>query len=74
MSLKPPKLQDYEKGDALWWLQKHKGNAAYLVYRLHQLLESKTAETRTVFEEMLRAQLPAFAREVGVNLDEIKLD
>ena len=74
MSLKPPALKDYEKESPLWWLQKHKGSAAYLIYRLHQIIETNSPETRTTIENMMRAQLPAFAEEAGVNLDEVNLD
>ena len=64
----PVKLNEHEKKDPLWWCHRHKDNCTYLVIRLHQLL----SEDDDGLKEMMKIQLEEFAKDAGVDLDEIK--
>jgi len=51
-----------------WWMHHHKTSVKWLVTRIHQLLNGCED-----VEGMLKASLPVFAKEVGVDLDEVRI-
>ncbi len=67
-----PNLSDHEVNDLPFWARHHKGNVAYLVVRIKQLLDGSEEQQASV-ESILRATLEEFAKSAGVNLDEVKL-
>ena len=70
--LKPPTLTEYEEKDPIWWCRHHKESTKYLTYRLKQLLDGDP-ETKASIEVILRTNLIAFAKEVDLELDDVKV-
>jgi len=56
--------------DDAWWRHHHKTSVAWLVTRIHQMLNGDDPKE---IESIIRKTLPDFAKEVGVNLDEVRL-
>jgi len=56
--------------DDAWWRHHHKTSVVWLVTRIHQMLNGDDPKE---IESIIRKTLPDFAKEVGVNLDEVRL-
>jgi hypothetical protein len=56
--------------DDAWWANHYKTALKWYVIRVKQYLDGENPE---IIEGILRATLPDFATEVGVNLDEVRL-
>ena len=58
--------------DAAWWAQYYKNAGASLVIRVKQILDGDR-DVRETMEMVVRATLKDYAKEFGVDLDEVKL-
>ena len=59
----PTVLNEGEKKEPEWWCRHHKENVGYLCNRMYSLIkaiEDGDEERKTMFINMMKAQLPAF--------------
>ena len=68
----PTVLAEHEVKDPKWWCRHYKESTKYLTYRLKQLMDGDP-ETKASIELILRTNITAYAEEVGLELDDVKL-
>tara|TARA_B100000963_G_scaffold361589_1_gene397955 strand:+ start:29144 stop:29362 length:219 start_codon:yes stop_codon:yes gene_type:complete len=64
-------LTDGEMKEPEWWCNHHKESIIWLVTRINGYFTKDGAEKEQMYN-IIQASLPAFAKAVGVDLDEVK--